>query len=88
MSPHPHDIREEQIRMVRLRVYIDLISYRLGHVPMSRQDALQMIERARQEILELCPGKESVFELVLRPRFLRILNERAITAWGVAGSTN
>ena len=31
-------------------------------------------QRTKEEILELFPGKEDVFDLVLRPRFLRILN--------------
>jgi hypothetical protein len=55
---------------------------------MTREHALLLIERTREEILDLCPGKDAVFELVLRPRFLRILNDRAITAWGVVDSTN
>jgi len=41
---------------------------------MSREQALQLIELTRVEILELFPGKGDVFDLVLRPRFLRILN--------------
>ncbi len=41
---------------------------------MSREQALQLIERTRVEILKLFPGKGDVFDLVLRPRFLRILN--------------
>jgi hypothetical protein len=76
-------IREEHIRMMRLRVRVDLTTYRLGHTTMTRQAALELIDRTRQDILDLFPGKEDVFELVLRPRFLRILNERAMAEWGV-----
>ncbi len=60
--------------MLRLRLRADLTAYRLRFQPMSRAQALQLIERTREEILELFPGKEDVFDLVLRPRFLRILN--------------
>jgi len=70
------DNREEQIRMMRLRLRADLTAYRLAHVPMSRDQALRLIEQTRKEILELFPGKGNVFDLVLRPRFLRILQER------------
>jgi hypothetical protein len=70
------DIREEEIRMIRLRVRADLTAYRLGHAPMTRVEGLRLIEQTRQDIVELFPGKEEVFDLVLRPRFLRILNER------------
>jgi len=89
----PHDrlndpAREEQVRMIRLRLRADLTAYRLGYTPLTRQEALDLIERTRAEVLELFPGKEDVFELVLRPRFLRILNERALAEWGVADALN
>ncbi len=61
--------------MLRLRLRTDLTAYRLRVQPMSREQALTLIERTRDEILELFPGKGGVFDLVLRPRFLRILNE-------------
>jgi hypothetical protein len=60
--------------MLRLRLRADLTAYRLRLQPMGREQALQLIERTRVEILELFPGKGDVFDLVLRPRFLRILN--------------
>ena len=62
--------------MLRLRLRTDLTAYRLRFQPMSREQALTLIERTRDEILELFPGKGGVFDLVLRPRFLRILNEQ------------
>jgi hypothetical protein len=34
-----------------------------------------VVDFARARVLELFPGKEDVFELVLRPRFARILDE-------------
>jgi hypothetical protein len=82
------EILEEQIRMVRLRIQTDLTAYRLGHTLLSRKDGLDLIERTREEVLELFPDKGQVFDLVLLPRFLRILNERALSHWGVADSLN
>jgi len=70
--------------MFRLR----LTAYRLGHTPLTRKEANALIERTRAEILELFPGKGEVFDLVLRPRFLRILNERALAEWGGMDSVN
>jgi hypothetical protein len=88
MDQPKQKIREAEIRMIRLRLRVDLTSYRLLHMEMSREDGLALIEHTRQEILALFPGKEDVFDLVLRPRFLRILNERAMTEWGVLDSLN
>ena len=72
--------------MLRLRLRADLTTYRLRFKPMSREQALALIERTRDEILELFPGKGDVFDLVLRPRFLRILNERFAAATSPAPS--
>ena len=84
----PEEIRDEQIRMTRLRVLVDVTVQLLAQAPISRKDTLQVIEYVRDRVLELCPGKSEVFDLVLRPRFLRILNERAIKEWGLTDSLN
>jgi len=68
--------------MLRLRLRADLTVYRLRFQPMSREEALTLIERTRSEIVELFPGKGDVFDLVLRPRFLRI-----ITEWSAAATS-
>jgi hypothetical protein len=87
-QPDIREVREEQIRMMRLGLRVDLTIYRLGHTPMTREAALDLIEQTRQEILTLFPGKEEVFDLVLRPRFLRVLNERALAGWRILDSMN
>ncbi len=84
----PEEIRDEQIRMTRLRVLVDVTVQLLAQAPLSRKETLQVIDYVRDRVLELCPGKGDVFDLVLRPRFLRILNERAIKEWGLSDSLN
>ena len=86
--PELHEIREEQVRMTRLRVRVDLTTYRLRYGALSLQAAYELIERTREEILELFPDKGEVFDLVLRPRFLRIVNERALSEWDLLDSMN
>ena len=87
MNFHP-DVVDEQFRMGRLRRVVDITAYWLEQGSLSHEEALSIIEHARAEILTLCPGKDEVFELVIRPRFLRILNERALIRWGRADSLN
>jgi len=82
------EIREEQIRMIKVRVLADLTAHRLRNAKVKREEGLALIGQAREEILTLCPGKGDVFDLVLRPRFLRIFNERALAEWGLADATN
>ena len=84
----PPEIVDEQLRMGRLRRVVDVTAYWLEQGTFSHDEALSIIEHARGEILKLCPGKDEVFELVIRPRFQRILNERALNEWGRADSLN
>lgn len=82
------DIIDEQLRMGRLKRVVDITAYWLEQGSFNHEEALSIIEHARGEILNLCPGKEEVFELVIRPRFLRVLNERALAEWGTTESMN
>ena len=86
--PSSEEIRDEQIRMARLRVLVDVTVQLLTQAPLSRKDTLQIIDYVRDRVLDLCPGKGDVFDLVLRPRFIRILNERAVKEWGLTDSLN
>jgi len=82
------EIVEEQVRMNRLRATVDVAAFCLRGVSLSREEAIDVIEHTRREVLKLCPGKEDVFDLVLRPRFIRILDARAMTEWGVLDAEN
>ena len=82
------ELQDEQIRVMRLRARVDLTCWRLRRAGLSREQGLELIARTREEILDLFPGKSEVFDLVLRPRFLRMLDEREWIKWGVADSIN
>jgi hypothetical protein len=86
--PTAQDIREEQVRMVRLRVLADLTAYRLRHARLSRDEVETVIGHTRELVLEMFPDKGEVFDLVLRPRFMRIMNERALAEWGLGDAVN
>ena len=75
--PDVQEIREEQVRMIQLLVLVDLAAYRLAYKALAHEDALALVERTRDHVLALFPDKGEVFDLVLRPRFKRILDERA-----------
>ena len=82
------DIVEEQIRMLKLRILVDRTAFRLRMLDMDRSQALELIDRTKALVLDMCPGKETVYELVLRPRFMRVLDERTWSQWGVADAMN
>ena len=70
-------VREENRRLRRLRLLVDLTMARLyqDH-DLSHLEALEVIEQCRNAALALFPGKESAFELIYRPRFERVLHRR------------
>jgi hypothetical protein len=76
-SPPENDaLRKENQRMRHLRHLIALTTADLIQGDHDLAEAEAIIERTRQAVLSMFPGKESVFELIYRPRFLRILQER------------
>ncbi len=72
----PEAIAEEQRRLDRLRRLVDVTSAVLRQAALSRAEAEALVGTAREEALALFPDKASVFDLVLAPRFQRILDER------------
>ena len=70
-------LREENRRLRRLRLLVDLTLARLYQDPdLSLLEALQLTERCREAALTLFPDKETAFELIYRPRFERVLYAR------------
>lgn len=72
-------IEEEERRIRWLRVQVDLTRAILYQDPeLDLETAREMVVALRGRVLERFPGKEDTFDLVLLPRFERILRER----WG------
>jgi hypothetical protein len=75
-GPDPGDVAEEQRRADRLRRTVDVACALLRQARLTRAEAESVVEQARAQALALFPGKDDVFDLVLAPRFRRILDER------------
>lgn len=74
--------------MRRLRLRVDRTAYRLRWGNVTRDEAQELIEETRREILEWFPDKGDVFDLVIRPRFERMLTDRALAEWGLGDAMN
>ncbi len=74
--PATHAIEEEQRRLDRLRRRTDVTCALLRQARISRPEAEALVTQARSQALLLFPDKAHVFDLVLAPRFRRILDER------------
>jgi hypothetical protein len=75
-DPDPRDVAEEQRRADRLRRTVDVACALLRQARFTRAEAESVVAQARAQALALFPGKDDVFDLVLAPRFSRILDER------------
>jgi hypothetical protein len=71
----PAAVAEEQARADRLRRTVDVACAVLRQGRLSRAEAEALVADTRRRALALFPGKEEVFDLVLAPRFRRIMDE-------------
>jgi len=71
------DLKEEDKRIRMMRIVVDLNLQTIATDPnMSLEDALNQVETVKKFVLSLFPEKENAFELILRPRFMRVIKER------------
>ncbi len=80
-APTPAAIAEEQRRLDRLRLVVDVTCGLLRQARIDVSEAHALAALARAEALALFPDKGDVFDLVIAPRLGRILDER----WPPAG---
>lgn len=68
---------DEQKRLRRLRLIVDLTASVLSQEPsLTPEKGLEMIARAENAVEGLFPGSHAQFDLLVRPKLLRILEER------------
>lgn len=70
------ELQEEQRKMRLLRTVVDLTSIVLQRGNLTIPEAMELVQATRKGVLKLFPGKEDVYDLIYRPRFERIINER------------
>ena len=68
-------LAEEDRRLRRLRMVVDLTSNVLMQGRLARPEEEDLVAAARGRILELFPDKEATYDLILAPRFARLLDE-------------
>jgi hypothetical protein len=68
-------IAEETRRARILRMVVDLTANILVQGRLTRSEAEDLVAAARHRALELFPGKEGTYELILAPRFARLMDE-------------
>jgi len=69
-------VEEEKRRYRRLQFLMDLTLGTIAQSRMSYEEAIRLIQSARQAALTLFPGKEEAFEMIYMSRFRRLLSEK------------
>ena len=76
MEPDKKALREEEIKIRRLRRLMDLTGALLCQANLTLTQAQKLIADAKAKALELFPDKEETFDLIYGSRLQRILVER------------
>jgi len=76
-SDNANEAMEEGQRLRRLQVMMNLVMQVIAQDPrLTVEEASQMVADSRAAALAMFPGKELAFDLLYRPRFQRLMQER------------
>ena len=68
---------EERKKLRRLQLMVDLVLSTLSQDPdLTLREAFAMISNCKNAALAMFPGKELAFDLIYKPRFERVIDER------------
>jgi hypothetical protein len=73
----PEAEADERRRLRVLRMVVDLTTNVLAQGRMTRPEAEELVAAARRRTLELFPDKAATYDLILAPRFARLMDEFA-----------
>ena len=77
-------LREEEKRLRRLRLVIDLsLAVLMQQADLTLRDAFNIVENAKKAALALFPDKGDVFDLIYAPRLKRVIRERFVIQGGM-----
>ena len=76
MAINQKEIREESRKIRYLRFLVDFSILSIQQDDLLVEEALRLVEEVRRAACSLFPGKEETFELIYRPRFYRVIQER------------
>jgi hypothetical protein len=78
------EMAEEEKRMRRLRVLVDLNQAILMQANLTLREAFEIMRGTKNAAIALFPDKGEVFDLIYAPRFRRIIRERFVVLGGLA----
>ena len=76
MDINQKEIGEENRKIRYLRFLVDFSILSIQQDDLYLEDAQGLVENVKRAACSLFPGKEETFELIYRPRFNRVMQER------------
>jgi hypothetical protein len=76
MCEEERAIMEENRKIRFFRFLVDFSVRSIQQDDLSLKEALKVVEDVKQAASNFFPGKEETFELIYRPRFNRVIQER------------
>jgi hypothetical protein len=76
-EPTAEALAEERARLRQLRAIVDFTTSVLRQGRLERREALALVAAARSRILALFPEKAGAYDIILAPRFARLIEEFA-----------
>ncbi len=70
------EVREENRKIRYLRFLVDFSILSIQQDNLFLDEAQEIVENVKRAACGLFPGKEETFELIYRPRFNRVIQER------------
>jgi hypothetical protein len=80
MKVEEKEAKEENRKIRYLRFLVDFSVLSIQQGDLSVEEAFNLVEDVKRAACNLFPGKEETFELIYRPRFNRVIQERFGTA--------
>ena len=76
MRGEDSQIKEENRKLRYLRFLVDFSILSIQQDDLILEEAQELVEVVKRAACDLFPGKEETFELIYRPRFNRVIQER------------
>ena len=73
--PDSKELEGEQKNLNRLRFLVDFTAALLRQGNLSMPEMLRLVKATRKNVLSLFPDKEGTYDLIIKPRFERIIKE-------------
>ena len=70
------ELEQEQSKMRILKAIVDLTAAILRQGNLTIPEAIELIKATKKGVIHLFPDKEDTYDLIYKPRFERIIQER------------